>query len=118
MDYIESRYFEIFLSALIQASYNQGNNNFVFENVDTNFFAELLMGKKEDPIKIEAQAISGNNAFRRAQNCTLEIASYTGLRFGHMMGNCQICTYDKGDLDRIRRQVFWGKNNSFRLLKK
>ncbi|MBI4448156.1 hypothetical protein HY643_04190 [Candidatus Woesearchaeota archaeon] len=63
--------FGIFLSALVQTSYNQGFNNFDFGTINAGIFGGYLKGAKGNPIKIRAGKISGYNTFNSAENCSL-----------------------------------------------
>ncbi|MBI4447447.1 hypothetical protein HY643_00550 [Candidatus Woesearchaeota archaeon] len=75
LDYYNS-YKGIFLSALIQASYNKGFNNFELGEINADHFGCYLKGKAENPIKLKIGKINGSLIFRDAinYNCSGSIA--------------------------------------------
>ncbi|MBI4447411.1 DUF3737 family protein [Candidatus Woesearchaeota archaeon] len=76
---LDSRfYLGLFLSALIQTSYNQGFNNFEFDKINADHFGAYLQGTKNNPIKVKAKIINGEFAFRQTENCSLETATING----------------------------------------
>ncbi|MBI4447340.1 hypothetical protein HY643_00015, partial [Candidatus Woesearchaeota archaeon] len=98
-----------FISALIQTSYNQGFNDFEFEEVNAYYFGAFLKGKTKNRIRIKAEKITGNFTLSYAENCSLtakeikggmalqvaenciaEITQYKGPVFGWLMTNCKI----------------------------
>lgn len=58
----------LFISAMIQTSYNQGCNDFVFGGIEFNYFCAYLKGKPEDPIKIKCKDVIGNNVLEYSNN--------------------------------------------------
>lgn len=119
-----------FLSALIQTSYNQGNNGFEFEKVNAHFFGAYLKGSENNPIKIkakaingwgnlrkanycslEAETINGNSAFEGAKGCVAEIANYKGRYFGWMSG-CKVYSPNLETCQILSKQAN-GKDNHF-----
>ncbi|MBI4448326.1 hypothetical protein HY643_05070 [Candidatus Woesearchaeota archaeon] len=126
----------VFVSSLIQVSYDQGLNNFEFGKINFDSFGEFLEGQKNKPIKIKvnttnekdtlwaakycnltAEIINGNRTLWYAQNCIAEIQSYKGEEFGKGMENCTIYSPNQEVLEKIKRQIEqgFGMSNSFHL---
>ncbi|MBI4448199.1 hypothetical protein HY643_04405, partial [Candidatus Woesearchaeota archaeon] len=124
------------LSALIQTSYQQGFNDFEFEEVNAHFFGTLLEGKEEDKIRIKAKKIGGHSPLCLAKNCFLtakiiesfwlldnaqdcvaEITHYQGSFFGMEMKNCKIYSPNQETLNKMREQIRGATNTSFYLTK-
>ncbi|MBI4448195.1 hypothetical protein HY643_04385 [Candidatus Woesearchaeota archaeon] len=106
----------LFLSAMIQTSYNKGFNDFVFEEINVDNFGMYLQGQKDKPIKIKAKIIDGNSTLNDAENCVAKITSYKGKCFGWYMKDCKIYSSNEAVLEQIRKQS-WKQNNSFEIKK-
>ncbi|MBI4448343.1 hypothetical protein HY643_05155 [Candidatus Woesearchaeota archaeon] len=78
LDYEEANFFSVFLSSLIQTSYNQGFNNFKFEEINIDRFGILLVGQGDEPIKIEVTTINAEDVFLWAKNSSLEVENLKG----------------------------------------
>ncbi|MBI4447776.1 hypothetical protein HY643_02255 [Candidatus Woesearchaeota archaeon] len=110
-------YFGIFLSALIQTSYNQGFNDFEFSIINADYFGAFLQTQQNKPIRIKAETIHGYWVLERANYCIAEIQNYQGDGFGLFMKNCKIYSPKQQVLDKIKVQVSHGVNNSFNFIK-
>ncbi|MBI4447652.1 hypothetical protein HY643_01605 [Candidatus Woesearchaeota archaeon] len=111
----------LFLSALIQTSYDQGSNNFEFEEISANLFGGWLEGKESNTLKIRVKKISGhfqfwesNYTYLIAENfvgdwglfqstySTAKIISYDGQNFGIGMQHNTIVALNQNILERLR----------------
>ncbi|MBI4448329.1 hypothetical protein HY643_05085 [Candidatus Woesearchaeota archaeon] len=70
--------FGLYLSALIQASYNQGFNDFEFKEIVADCFGAYLKGKEGSPIKIQIETLNGKANFAYAQNFFAQITNLNG----------------------------------------
>ncbi|MBI4447466.1 hypothetical protein HY643_00650 [Candidatus Woesearchaeota archaeon] len=68
---VKRRCLGVFISSLIQVSYNQGFNDFEFEQVDADYFGAFLKGKKDNPIRIKAKKVWGDELLHGAKYCSL-----------------------------------------------
>ncbi|MBI4448073.1 hypothetical protein HY643_03775 [Candidatus Woesearchaeota archaeon] len=86
--------FGVFLSALIQTSYSQGNNGFQFEEINANCFGAFLEGKKGDEIRIKADKINGNETLWFAKYCDLMVEEVKGNYALERAENCSLTVKD------------------------
>ncbi|MBI4448321.1 hypothetical protein HY643_05045 [Candidatus Woesearchaeota archaeon] len=131
-DWDEKLCFGAFLSALIQTSYNQGNNDFEFEKINADFFGKFLEGKEDNLIRIKAETINGRDMLYSAKNCFLtvknlngrrtlweaegcvaEIINYRDENLGWYMKNCTVYLSNQEVLDKVREKLYRGENNRF-----
>ncbi|MBI4447888.1 hypothetical protein HY643_02815, partial [Candidatus Woesearchaeota archaeon] len=80
----------LFLSILIQTSYNQGFNDFEFEEINADDFGSCLNGKNEDKIRIKAEKINGRNTLEYAEFCSLNAGTINGGGAGISAHNCYL----------------------------
>lgn len=71
-DWDEKLCFGAFLSALIQTSYNQGNNDFEFDFVTAEGFASFLHGEEQNLLRITLKALYGNDCLGQSSFCFLK----------------------------------------------
>ncbi|MBI4448108.1 hypothetical protein HY643_03950 [Candidatus Woesearchaeota archaeon] len=102
----EKSYFGVFLSTLIQTSYDQGWNNFEFENVNCNYFLSLLKGKKGKDISVKTRIIDGDGPLQAANYCSLETKEVDGNFALRHATNCSL----KAE-SIIGNYVLWGAEN-------
>ncbi|MBI4447610.1 hypothetical protein HY643_01385 [Candidatus Woesearchaeota archaeon] len=74
----ESESFGLYLSALIQTSYQQGNNNFKFGAVNANWLGVFLEGKITRPINIKIDALNGYSNFSNSNYFSAKIKKIEG----------------------------------------
>ncbi|MBI4448197.1 hypothetical protein HY643_04395 [Candidatus Woesearchaeota archaeon] len=75
----EADYFAIFISAFIQATYDElGLQYFEFEEINANFFGALLQAKENKKIWIEAKKIIGHNTLCFANHIYLTVSELNG----------------------------------------
>lgn len=131
-------YLGIFLSAMIQTSYNQGFNDFVFDKIHANLFGSLLKGVGRNKIRIKANIIKGNGSLGlskncyfivkkiegldtliASKNCVAEITHYKGGELGWGMRNCRIYSTNRETIEKIKREhieSMYGLNRSNKFL--
>ncbi|MBI4448249.1 hypothetical protein HY643_04670 [Candidatus Woesearchaeota archaeon] len=81
----------LFLSALIQTSYNQGNNYFEFETINADCFGAFLEGKKGNKLTLKIKKLLQGQSFVCAKHCRIEISIIKDLTsFGWGMRDCQV----------------------------
>ncbi|MBI4447446.1 DUF3737 family protein, partial [Candidatus Woesearchaeota archaeon] len=68
----------VFLSSLMQTSYDKGFNNFEFEEINTDDFGMFLQGQKSKPIRVIGKKISGDDTLHMAKYCFLEAQTIYG----------------------------------------
>ncbi|MBI4447743.1 hypothetical protein HY643_02080 [Candidatus Woesearchaeota archaeon] len=127
----------IFLSALMQASYQQGSNNFKLKEVNANSFGGCLHGEEGNKINIHAQTINGNYALVFSRDCYLKVGSlngdcslvfasgcianiklYRGQSFGAFMMGCEVYSPNKKTLKKMWNQrVKARKGNTYKIKK-
>ncbi|MBI4447702.1 hypothetical protein HY643_01865 [Candidatus Woesearchaeota archaeon] len=71
-------YLGAFFSALIQVSYDQGNNGFIFDKINAFCFGLHLQGKENDKISIQANRVNCHLALSKATNCFLKVKRLNG----------------------------------------
>lgn len=96
----------MFLSALIQVSYEQGFNSFEFKEVHNDRLGIFLVGKKGKPIKIKVEKLNGEWAFGEAKNVIAEVQKYKGYCFGRDMKDCKIYSSNQQTLQRLKAQGY------------
>ncbi|MBI4448345.1 hypothetical protein HY643_05170 [Candidatus Woesearchaeota archaeon] len=74
----EKWYLGIFLSAMIQTSYDQGFNDFSFEEINAHGFGTFLKGKNGDKLMIKVGTITGYDTLAKSKNCSLEAKTIIG----------------------------------------
>ncbi|MBI4447413.1 hypothetical protein HY643_00380 [Candidatus Woesearchaeota archaeon] len=88
---LAERYFlGVFISSLIQTSYNQGFNNFEFGEVYVDHLGACLQGQKDDAIIIKAKTINGAWILSQAKNCFLEAEAVNGEFSLRTQKNCVV----------------------------
>ncbi|MBI4448144.1 hypothetical protein HY643_04130 [Candidatus Woesearchaeota archaeon] len=68
----------LFLSALIQTSYNQGFNGFEFEEINAECFGAFLEGREDNKIRIKIEKIEGSWNFVKATAFSASIQTLKG----------------------------------------
>jgi len=83
----------LFLSKLIQKSYQAGNNDFILNTQDLQIhcLGKKLVGKKERPIQITIQGNTGDSCGYESKNSIFNIKGNTGLTCG---GESKNSTYN------------------------
>ncbi|MBI4448169.1 hypothetical protein HY643_04255 [Candidatus Woesearchaeota archaeon] len=121
----------VYLSAMIQTSYDQGFNNFEFGKIHAHCFGSFLQGQKGRQIQIkvgtikgpfalvyakycslDVETIIGVQSLSNAENCVAEITNYTGDLFGSCMENCKVYLPNPETFLRLSEQAN-GENNHF-----
>ncbi|MBI4447629.1 hypothetical protein HY643_01490 [Candidatus Woesearchaeota archaeon] len=83
-----SFYFGALLSALIQTSYQQGFNNFLFNNIEANAFGYYLEGQKNKKIKITAKFIGSDYLLSGGKDCFLKAETIYGIHAVNYAERC------------------------------
>ncbi|MBI4448272.1 hypothetical protein HY643_04790 [Candidatus Woesearchaeota archaeon] len=79
-----------FLSAMMQTSYNQGNNDFYFEEVDAQFFCAFLQGRQNNKIRVQAKQVNSHHLLYQAENCSSKIQTVIGNNNLWLAKNCSL----------------------------
>ncbi|MBI4447807.1 hypothetical protein HY643_02410 [Candidatus Woesearchaeota archaeon] len=90
LEMVRHGFWGVFFSSLIQTSYDQGFNNFEFEEVQAWQFGNYLKGKEEDKIRIKAEKINGEFVFGIAENFSLTAKKIEGGNIVHSAKNCHL----------------------------
>ena len=99
----------IFISRLIQTSYDAGNNNFTLNIQNTKELASLgfnLEGTPENKIKLAIQGNVGNDFGEYSGNCEYELLGNAKDFFGRVSRKC---TY------KIRGNIGWGAGHESKI---
>ncbi|MBI4447553.1 hypothetical protein HY643_01100 [Candidatus Woesearchaeota archaeon] len=70
--------FGLFLSAMVQTSYEQGFNDFELGEVNANLFGAYLEGHKSNTIRLKVNNIFGDSTFMNAKECSLTAKKVEG----------------------------------------
>ncbi|MBI4447460.1 hypothetical protein HY643_00620 [Candidatus Woesearchaeota archaeon] len=70
--FVEYWRYGVFLSAMMQTSYNQGNNDFEFDFVTAEGFASFLHGEEQNLLRITLKALYGNDCLGQSSFCFLK----------------------------------------------
>ncbi len=102
----------VYLSALIQRSYDLGYNNFELDQIYMQHFGSFLKGKEENPIKIKMRILEWSFGFSFAENCHVIVDEKID-GYGHFWSakNC----FAETNLVRGSHTFIYAKNSVFKI---
>jgi len=86
----EKQIFGLYLSAMMQVSYNKGYNNFEFGKIKVDELGAFLKGREKEKIKIRLSSLEGDWNFWMAENCDISISRVVGNWNFWKMRECPI----------------------------
>ena len=105
----------LYITHLIQESYNAGNNNFTINTKDTNIncLADKLAGTKKQPLQLTIQGNTGNNCGYNIKHSQLTIQGNTRNNCGHSIKHSIIVIKGSAGywIGRDAKKSIFGTNN-------